>query len=149
MQLSETVGRLQEDLTALAALGDPGVAESASHLVQAMEGPVRVRLLDLLGEVVDDLDGQLPSGRVELRLNGREAALVFVDEGGRSAPDPGDDQSARITLRLGEVLKSQVESAAAREGVSTNTWIVRVLGRACSQSRPAQSRTRLTGYGRA
>lgn len=149
MQLSDTVGRLQEDLTTLGGLGDPAIAQAVSQLVQAMEGPVRVRLLDLLGEVADELDGQLPSGRVELRLSGREATLVFVDEGGQPEPDPGDEQSARITLRLGEALKTQVETAAAREGLSTNTWIVRVLSRASSPGRPAHSATRLSGYGRA
>jgi len=32
-----------------------------------------------------------------------------------------------VTLRLSERLKSQAESAAGREGVSLNTWLVRTI----------------------
>jgi predicted HicB family RNase H-like nuclease len=60
-----------------------------------------------------------------------------------------DDQSARISLRLPEQLKSRMEQAAARDGVSTNTWIVRTLSRSASSDRSAQSHKRLSGYGRA
>jgi hypothetical protein len=34
-----------------------------------------------------------------------------------------------VTLRLPEALKASVEAAAAREGISTNAWIVRALSR--------------------
>ena len=148
MQLSETVHGIREDLAGLAGLGDTDVAEAASRLVGAMDGPMTMRILDLLGEAVDELDAQLPSGRVELRVSGREAGLVYVEDGGAGpAVDMGDDQSARITLRLPELLKTQVEQAAARGGVSTNTWIVRALSRSSSAERPQQSRRRLSGYG--
>ena len=107
MQLSETVRGIQEDLAGLASLGDAEMAGAASRLVAAMEGPMRMRILDLLGDAVDELDAQLPSGRIELRVSGREAGFVYVEE---AASGPGsdlsDDQSARITLRLPELLKS-------------------------------------------
>ena len=148
MQLSETVRGIQEDLAAIAGLGDAEVASAAARLVGAMESPMRMRILDLIAGAVDELDAQLPSGRVELRVSGREAGLVYVDE---ADPGPGtelgDDQSARITLRLPELLKAQVEQAASSEGVSTNTWVVRVLSRSSSTTRPSHSRRRLTGYG--
>jgi len=148
MQLSNTVRGLQEDLAGLAGLGGHDVAEAASRLVGAMDGPLTMRILDLLGEAADELDVQLPSGRVELRVAGREAGFVYVEDAAAPAQaDLGDDQSARITLRLPELLKTQLEQAAASEGVSTNTWIVRALSRSSSTARPAQSRRRLTGYG--
>jgi hypothetical protein len=77
-----------------------------------------------------------------VRLAGRDPELVLVEEPGATdeAPSfPGDDTSARITLRLPEGLKVQVEAAAAREGVSTNAWIVRALARALE---PRASRVR-------
>ena len=81
---------------------------------------------------------------------GQEPSLVYVDEE-PSAPPPaagGEDASARITLRLSEALKAAVEAAAAREGVSVNTWIVRALGRASSAQPTTVRRSgrRLTGY---
>jgi len=52
-------------------------------------------------------------------------------------------------LRLPESLKQRVESAAAREGASVNTWLVLALQRAVEPRRSTSgSRNRLTGYGR-
>ena len=150
MQLSETVEGLQEDLTRLAGLGDDAVAEAAARLASAMGGPATMRLLDLLADAAAELGHQLPSGRVELRISGREAEFVYVEDPG-VAPEPelDDEQSARISLRLPEQLKARIEQAAAREGVSTNTWIVRTLSRNSSKEKSTQTRRRLTGYGRA
>ena len=150
MQLSTAVEALQEDLTRLAGLGDDAVSDAAARLVTALSGPVTVRLLDLLGEAAAEGGHQLPSGRIELRMSGRDAELVYVDDAGAAADtDIDDDQSARISLRLPEQLKARIEHAATRDGVSTNTWIVRTLSRSASTERSTQSRKRLTGYGRA
>ena len=89
-----------------------------------------MRLLDVLTEATLALNAQLASGHVEVRLAGREPELVLVDEhehrDDRPLP-PADDLSARITLRLPEGLKAQIEAVASGEGVSANTWIVRAL----------------------
>ena len=118
----------------MAELGDEAVADAARRLGQSLRASAGLRLLDLLGEAALEVSGQLPSGHVEVRLAGQEPSLVYVDEE-PSAPAPAagpEDASARITLRLSEALKTSVEAAAAREGVSVNTWIVRALGRAAS-----------------
>jgi len=52
-----------------------------------------------------------------------------------------------LTLRLPERLKTEIEAAAAREGVSVNTWLVRALGGAVSRQTQKSGR-RLVGYGR-
>jgi hypothetical protein len=44
--------------------------------------------------------------------------------GGRES----DAGTARITVRLPETLKAQIEAAAEREGVSVNAYLVRTLG---------------------
>ena len=51
---------------------------------------------------------------------------------GAPAEPPRDDgdASARISLRLSEALKADIEAAAARDGVSVNTWLVRAAGAA-------------------
>jgi predicted HicB family RNase H-like nuclease len=87
---------------------------------------------------------------VELRISGRDAELVyFQDPGAPSDADLGDDQLARISLRLPEQLKIHIDRAAAQDGVSTNSWIVRMLSHAGATGRSTQSRKRLVGYGRA
>jgi len=150
MQLSNVVEGLQEDLTRLAGLGDDAVAEAAVRLANAISGPATMRLLDLLGEAATELGNQLTSGRVELRISGRDAELVYIDDAGSAAsPDLDDDQSARISLRLPEQLKARIEQAATRDGVSTNTWIVRTLSRSAASERATSPYKRLSGYGRA
>ena len=100
-------------------------------------------------EAAVELNDQLESSHVELRVAGHDLQLVLVREDG-TVPEPADEAySARITLRLPESLKQRVESAAARESASVNTWLVQALQRAVEprQSSASRSRNRLTGYG--
>jgi hypothetical protein len=146
METANFVDGLRGDLEAIAGVGDDAVAQAARRLAQAIQAAAKLRLLDVLGEGALELSGQLPSGHVEVRLSGQDVELVYVEE--EHAPTPaGDDASARITLRLPEALKTSVEGAAAREGVSVNSWIVRALARGLSGPAPRVG-SRLTGFGR-
>jgi hypothetical protein len=150
MQMAPHIAAIQADLAAAASLGDEATAETARRVADALGTSLQLRLLDLLGEAALDVNGQLPSGHVEVRLAGREPELVYVPEPDAAVePQPAaDDQSARITLRLPEALKAAVEAAADLEGVSTNTWIVRALSRALEPRAAARSRAgnRLQGF---
>jgi hypothetical protein len=130
------------------ALGDESVAEQWRRLGDAIEPALRLRVIDLLTEAALSLNGQLPTGHVEVRLAGRDPELVFVDEPAspEEPPAPGDDLSARITLRLPEGLKASLEVVASREGVSTNAWIVRALARALEPRAARRSSNRLQGF---
>jgi len=140
MEITIHIDAIRRDLAAAASLGGEEVAEAGRRLADAVEPALRLRVLDLLGQAALALNDQLASGHIEVRLAGREPDLVFVDEPEEVVEAaPGDDLSARITLRLPEALKTQIESAATREGVSTNAWIVRALARSVDQ-RPAASR---------
>ena len=150
MQTTPYVDALLADLEAMASLGDEAVADAAQRLSQTLRASAGLRLLDLLGEAALEVSGQLPTGHVEVRLAGQEPSLVYVEDEPLS-PTPAasaeDAASARITLRLSESLKASVEAAAAREGVSVNTWIVRALGRAATAPTTVRrSGRRLTGY---
>jgi hypothetical protein len=134
----------------VAALGDEDVVEQWRRLADAVEPSLRLRLIDLLSEAALSLNSQLDIGHVEVRMAGRDPELVFVDEppAREQPPAPGDDLSARITLRLPEGLKASLEVAAAREAVSTNAWIVRALARALEPRSARRSSNRLQGYAR-
>ena len=150
MELARYVEALEADLAAIAAVGDDATAEAARRLSAAIRASAGLRLLDALGEAALELNEQLGSGRVEVRLAGQDPSLIYVEEGA-PAPAPADDgASARITLRLPESLKSSLEAAAAREGVSLNTWLVRALGRSVSVTTTATRGpgNRLRGFGR-
>ena len=47
----------------------------------------------------------------------------------RRGPIEEEGSEARITLRLPESLKAAIDGAAAREGLSVNTWLLQVLTR--------------------
>ena len=154
MELRPFVEGLQADLEEIAAVGDDSVADAARRLTAAVGASAGLRLLDALGEAALELTNQLPSGHVEVRVSGQDPALVYVEDKAEEAPPAttGDvELVARISLRLPEALKAAVEAAAAREGVSVNTWLVRSLTRLVSSGGGGGRRgpgNRLTGFGR-
>jgi hypothetical protein len=148
MQLEPHVEALRADLAALAALGDERVANAAERLSRGLGPTLGLRLLDVLAEAALEIGSQLPGGHVEVRLAGQEPSLVYVEEEAPTASLAAEDGlTARITLRLPESLKAALETAAAAEGVSVNTWIARALGRCLAGPTP-RAGNRLTGYGR-
>jgi len=146
MNLTIVLEGLQQDLQNLGELGDERSAQIAQRLGEALGSNLRLKLLDLFSQAAVELSSKLPSGHIEVRLAGQEPELVFVDVPGEAAGMAGEELSARISLRLPESLKTAVEKAAGREGVSTNAWLVRAIARA-AESRPAQvGGKRLSGY---
>jgi predicted DNA binding CopG/RHH family protein len=148
MEMARFLDSLQGDLDQIAGVGDDAVAQAAARLSQAIRASAGMRLLDALGDGALELSAQLPSGHVEVRLTGQDPQLVFVEEEHAAPAAPAaDDVSARITLRLPEHLKGSVEAAAAREGVSVNTWITHALAREVStRVRGPRVGSRLTGF---
>ncbi|HTW21400.1 MAG TPA: toxin-antitoxin system HicB family antitoxin [Mycobacteriales bacterium] len=154
MELSSLAELIGGDITALGRLGDETTADAAVRIVSALGGPINARLLEVLSQVAAEVDTQGQPAHVELRVVGSDARLVLISEAGGEEPAaaaPADgDTDARITLRLPAALKTAIEAAAAAEGVSVNSYIVRRLSTQPSQStRPQQyGRRRMTGYGR-
>jgi hypothetical protein len=152
MQIEGYIQALREDLVRMASLGDETTSRAAELLSVAIEASLARRLQDVLAEAALELNAQLDAAHVEVRIAGRDPELVLVREDG-SISEPVDEAfSARITLRLPESLKQRIESAAAREGGSVNTWLVQALQRSVesrsSRSMSVGGRNRLTGYGR-
>jgi hypothetical protein len=148
MQMAHHLHAIQEDLAAAAALAtDEATAEAGRRLSQALGSSLHLRLLDIVSEAAADLSAAVP-GRVDVRLSGRDPELVYVaeeEEPAPAAPAGEDALSARITLRLPDSLKVQIEVAASGEGLSVNSWIIRALARGLD-SRPNRPGRRLTGY---
>ena len=149
MQIDGHIQALREELTRMASLGDEATAHAAGLLAVALESSLARRLQDILAEAALELNSPLRDGHVEIRIAGRDLELLVVREDD-NAPEAVDEAfSARISLRLPESLKQRIESSAAGEGASVNTWLVQALQRAVESRRPSSSgRNRLTGYGR-
>ena len=124
--------------------------EAAHRLIETLGSTLHLRLLDLLGEAALEISGQLGSGRVEVRLAGRDPELVVVmDEASDDVQlAPGEEFSGRITLRLPETLKIAIETAAAA-GRHLDQRLARPHHRAQSTraaARTKRGRNRLQGY---
>lgn len=142
METTRFVDAVRADLEAAAAVGGEALVEAAGRLSAALDASMRLALLDALSEASMELSGQLAGGRIDVRLVGRDVELTYVADA-PTPPAAEEDPSARITLRLPERLKADAEAAAAREGVSTNSWLVRAVTAAVGQRRAGH---RLRGY---
>src|SRR5690606_10303878 len=99
----------------------------------------------VLSDVASEITREIAPGSVDVVLRGRDPQLVVSrpptpqpepEPAAPSAPpevtaEPVDDTvTTRTTLRLPDRLKARVEQAAAEEGVSVNTWLVRAIAAA-------------------
>jgi hypothetical protein len=151
MTTSSYVEGLLDDLEELAGIApeQEAIAAAARRLGRALEASASARLLEIFSEVALALTAQLPEGHVEVRLIDREPELVYVEDETRPGPHvaPEDPSTARITLRVPQRLKQAIEGAAAREGLSANTWLIKTIDRAVTGIRPRQG-NRLKGFAR-
>jgi hypothetical protein len=149
METAKFVEKLERDLASVAALGGDAVADAAERLMHALRGSAGLRLMETLGEAALEISAQLPEGHVEVRLVGPDPQLVYVPAEPTEAPTVAaeDGLTARITLRLPESLKRELEGAAVLAGISLNAWLVRALSRSAAPP-PRRTSNRLTGYAR-
>lgn len=151
MELGPHVEAIRDDVASLLA-GEEGALDALERLQRAMEASVQLRLLDAVGEAAQELSTELTSGHVDVRIAGRDVQLVFVEAPQSAAsPVPEEDEAgtARLTLRMPEPLKGKVESAAARDGLSVNAWLVRTISRGLTtdtMSATIRSGRRISGY---
>ena len=60
--------------------------------------------------------------------------------------DDDDSTASRTTVRLPDALKARAAQAAAAEGVSFNTWLVRIVAAAVEPARPAVRESQGSSY---
>ena len=153
MQLSPFVAQVQAQLAAAAALGDDTTRRVADALAAAAEPATRLAILAAVTAAADEVTAALldspDAPSLAVRLDGDELRIeVRVVEAHHDAPADDADTSARISLRLSEALKADVESAAKADSVSVNTWLVRAATRALApaRARAAGWDTRASGH---
>jgi len=142
MDLTPYLEAVRTDLEAVSGPDDATLAV-AERLARALEPSLQLRLLDALGQAAQELSEQLPSGRVDVRLSGRDVNLGVVLD---APPEPvveDEGGTARITLRLPESVKARVERQAEREGISANSWLVRAVLRGLDQQQHQERRRRV------
>jgi hypothetical protein len=159
MDLTPYLDALRRDLTATAAPGGDAVARAAELLTGSLDASARLCLMEALSDAAAEITTKLGgTATVDVRLRGREADLVVTEvvtePAGQpampAAPPPGPESGdvARITLRLPEPLKEEVERAATAEGISVNSWLVRAVGAAVQRTGQPSQQDRGRGLGR-
>ena len=154
MELGPYVSDLQRQLVDAAEYGSDETRAVAERLAGGLDAAARLVLIDVLSAAVGEITRDLAPGSVDLRLRGREIEFVVTqpsaEPDGDDVPtvtvDPDDASTSRTTLRLPDALKARVDEAAAADGLSVNSWLVRAVAAALQpkQRRSAQ-RTLRTG----
>ncbi len=148
MDLTPYVDHLRRDLLAAADGAGDELRGAAERLGFALDPAARLALMEAISQACSEITAEMPSGGVDVRLDGRDLAFV-VDAAPSPAlapmptapplppPTPPEDEEeggiARITLRLPESVKTKAEDAAADAGQSLNTWLVNVVRAATRQ----------------
>ncbi|WP_426566442.1 histidine kinase [Angustibacter sp. McL0619] len=148
MELGQYVSDLQRQLVDAAENGTEETRVVAERLAAGLDAATRLVLLDALSAALGEITSDLAPGSVDLRLRGREVEFVVTqpnpepdaDEHPGGAVDLDDVSTSRTTLRLPDALKARVDEAAAADGLSVNTWLVRAVADALQpkQRRSAQ-----------
>ncbi|MFD2077722.1 HicB family protein [Actinopolymorpha cephalotaxi] len=152
MELAPYVDSIRRDLSVAAEVAGQEARIAAERLTAALDAAVRLALMDALSTAAEEVTRELAPGSVEVRLRGREPEFVVTPPPSAHLPEeepagppsppppppPGETEqgTSRVTLRLPESLKTRAEEAAAREGVSVNTWLVRAVSSALTDSSP-------------
>lgn len=165
MDLARYVDTLRHQLLVAADAGGDDARALAERLVPPLEAATRLALLEALSAAADEITTDLAPGSVDLRLRGLDPEFVVtpppvehpLDDVTRDVTDPApppaavsdadDGGTARITLRLPEHLKNQIEQAAGRAGLSVNAWLVRATAAAVEPVVPDRSPPRRSPLG--
>lgn len=169
MHLDPYVQDLRDRLTTAAGTAGDDARRLAEQLTAPLDAAVRLVLLDALSTAAGEISAELAPGSVDVRLRGGDPEFV-VDAPAAPAPtapapatppataapaEVDEGTTTRTTLRLPDHLKAQVEVAAARDGLSVNSWLVRAVAAALEpqpdrptlRPRPDPAgATRLTGW---
>lgn len=165
VDISRHVQELQDQLVEATELAGEQANEIANALTRSLDASLRLVILEVLSEAANEITSELAPGSVDVRLRGRDPEFVVTPP---MSPDTTeamvaqeqsspmdytvDGRTTRTTLRLPENLKTKAETAAAREGLSVNTWLVRAVATALTDQAiaapmpPTNSGTRFTGW---
>lgn len=173
MDLTEYLAGLRDSLVAATRNSSDAVRQVADDLGQTLEPALRLTLMELASDIAAQVSSELDGDIVEVRLRGGRPEIV-VQRGPRledpsvpappappapppppPLPEDGDGGTARVSLRLPESVKDRVDDAAARDGVSVNTWLVRAAQSALlaadaptTPDDPTRTSRRMSGWAR-
>jgi hypothetical protein len=145
MDLDRYVTELREQLAAATDSADANARAVAERLSLALDAAARLVVLGVLSDAASEITREIAPGSVDVVFRGRDPQLVITrpsfaettpDRADQVTPEavpaeePDDTVTSRTTLRLPDRLKAKVEQAAAEDGLSLNSWLVRAIAAA-------------------
>jgi hypothetical protein len=140
MELSEYTEALRREVSAVTRFAGEDVARAGQLIADALDSSIRLTLLDVLAGAAAEITSRLDGTMIELRLSSANPtfAIIHAAQAEPSRPVPPSPPSppggaeeesgtSRVTLRLPDGLKARAELAAARDGLSLNTWLIRAV----------------------
>ncbi len=167
MNLEPYLSSVLADLDRATALADDPTRQVVARVATAVEPALRLALVHALSDAAAAVTSELDEAAVVVRMEGRDPVLsVHRTESAPpvppappappSAPEPPaeveDGETARVTVRLPQSLKAQLDRAALEADQSLNTWIVQALRRATGPATPGATTSthhtarRVTGW---
>lgn len=145
MDITPYVECLRRDLITASEAGGDDLRQAAERLAFALDPAARLALMEAISQAAAEITTELPSGCVDVRLDGRDLAFVVdvappvapTPPAPPAPPEPSADQDgslARVSLRIPESVKAKAEERASAAGQSLNTWLVNVVRRATQDS---------------
>lgn len=161
MNIEPYVKNIRHQIEVAAETGGEEARALAERLAAPLDSAIRLAIQDALAAAAEEITLDLAPGSVEIRLRGRDPEFVVSlppaehaeeDVAEEVAPptrvsDADDTTVARINLRLPDRLKSRVEEAADREGLSVNAWLVRATAAAVQRTEAVGRRPGRTARG--
>jgi len=151
MDLKPFLDNVRHELLVAAEAGGEEARALAERLVAPLESAMRLTLLNAVSAAADEITRDLAPGSVDVRLRGLDPSFVVTappaerfeepsvaHDGAGMAPPPVPEEegpTARINFRPPEHLKARIDEAAAREGLSVNAWLIRVVTSVLTSSR--------------
>jgi hypothetical protein len=143
MEINEYADTVRDQLVASASLGDERTQQIAATLAGTVESAVRLAVVEAVSAAAGEINSALfkasggqPFPAVTVHLDHEEIHVVVSHPPTEADEAPWSDDgeaTARISLRLSESLKSDIEQAASSADVSVNTWLVRAAAAAANQ----------------
>src|SRR3954467_12442318 len=135
MDITPYVENLRSSLISAADSAGDETRQAAERLGFALDSSARLGIMEAVSQAAAGTPAEMPSGGVDLRLNGRDLDfLVHVSQPTPPAPPPPpapedveDGNLSRITLRIPAPVKAKAEERAAAARPSLNTWLVSIV----------------------
>ena len=107
--------------------GDPAIDTAGQAIIASLGPSLRAAAMSLAEQAAVEVRAQLPDHRVDLTISDGEPAIVVRSPESTSVSFSGEDLAARLTVRLPNILKTELEKAAGDTGDSVNTYVIKTL----------------------